>query len=48
MLLAALAIPMGLDLFMPVPEANPLTPGKITLGRELFGISPDSYRILSR
>jgi cytochrome c peroxidase len=36
MLLAAIAIPLGLDLYLPVPEANPLTPEKITLGRELF------------
>ncbi|MGZ6371614.1 MAG: cytochrome-c peroxidase, partial [Bdellovibrionota bacterium] len=28
--------PLGLDLYMPVPEANPLTPAKIALGRKLF------------
>src|SRR5689334_1251495 len=28
--------PLGLDLYMPVPEANPLTPQKIALGRKLF------------
>jgi cytochrome c peroxidase len=28
--------PLGLDLYMPVPEANPLTPQKIALGRRLF------------
>ena len=28
--------PLGLDLYMPVPEANPLTPAKIALGQELF------------
>ena len=28
--------PLGLDLYMPVPEANPLTPVKIALGRNLF------------
>jgi cytochrome c peroxidase len=28
--------PLGLDLYMPVPEANPLTRGKIALGRRLF------------
>ena len=28
--------PLGLDLFMPVPDANPLTPEKIALGRKLF------------
>jgi cytochrome c peroxidase len=30
------AIPRGLDLYLPAPEDNPLTPEKITLGRELF------------
>jgi cytochrome c peroxidase len=35
-LLAILAIPLGLDLYLPVPEGNPLTPEKIALGRELF------------
>lgn len=29
-------VPLGLDLYMPVPEANPLTPEKVTLGRRLF------------
>lgn len=28
--------PLGLDLYRPVPEANPLTPAKIALGRRLF------------
>jgi len=28
--------PLGLDFYMPVPEANPLTPAKIALGRKLF------------
>lgn len=28
--------PLGLDLYMPVPEANPLTAQKIALGRKLF------------
>ena len=28
--------PLGLDLYMPVPEANPLMPAKIALGRKLF------------
>jgi cytochrome c peroxidase len=28
--------PLGLDLYMPVPESNPLTPAKLTLGRRLF------------
>jgi len=29
-------IPLGLDLYRPVPETNPLTPQKIALGRRLF------------
>jgi cytochrome c peroxidase len=32
----ALSIPLGLDLYMPVPEVNPITPSKIELGRKLF------------
>ncbi len=36
LLLAAIAIPLGLDLYMPVPEDNPLTVEKIELGRRLF------------
>jgi cytochrome c peroxidase len=28
--------PLGLDLYMPVPDANPLTAEKIALGRKLF------------
>ncbi len=28
--------PPGLDLYMPVPEENPLTPQKVALGRRLF------------
>ena len=31
-----LAIPLGLDLYMPVPEDNPITPSKLELGRKLF------------
>jgi len=31
-----LAIPLGLDLYMPVPEENPVTAEKIDLGRRLF------------
>ena len=38
-----LDFPLGLDSFMPVPEANPLTPEKVSMGRELF-----SDRRLSR
>src|SRR5579863_7997878 len=36
LLLAAIAIPLGLDLYLPAPEDNPLTPEKIELGRRLF------------
>src|SRR5438874_7324830 len=36
LLAAAVAIPTGLDLYMPVPEANPLTAEKIEEGRRLF------------
>jgi cytochrome c peroxidase len=32
----ALTIPLGLDLFMPVPENNPISSDKIELGRRLF------------
>ena len=28
--------PLGLDLYMPVPETNPLSRAKAALGRELF------------
>src|SRR5262245_43915586 len=28
--------PLGLDMYMPVPEANPLTREKVMLGRKLF------------
>jgi cytochrome c peroxidase len=34
--LVSLVIPLGLDLFMPVPDSNPLTPQSIELGRQLF------------
>jgi cytochrome c peroxidase len=30
------SVPLGLDLYRPVPETNPLTPEKIALGRRLF------------
>jgi cytochrome c peroxidase len=33
---AVLAIPLGLDLFMPVPEDNPLSTERLRRGRELF------------
>jgi len=36
LLLAAVAIPLGLDLYLPVPEHNPLTAQKIEAGRQLF------------
>ena len=35
-LAALLVIPLGLDLYMPVPEDNPITPEKIEVGRRLF------------
>jgi cytochrome c peroxidase len=35
-LLVSLAIPLGLDLFMPVPDDNPITADKIERGRQLF------------
>jgi cytochrome c peroxidase len=34
--LTLIAIPLGLDLYMPVPEDNPITRQKIELGRRLF------------
>src|SRR5688500_18242787 len=36
LMLAIVAIPLGLDLYLPVPENNPLTPEKIEQGRRLF------------
>jgi cytochrome c peroxidase len=33
---ALLTIPLGLDLYMPVPEDNPITSDKVDLGRRLF------------
>jgi cytochrome c peroxidase len=37
LLLAAMfAIPLGLDLYMPVPEDNPITTERVERGRELF------------
>jgi cytochrome c peroxidase len=35
-LAAILVIPLGLDLYMPVPEDNPVTEDKIEVGRRLF------------
>ena len=37
------SVPLGLDVYMPTPEQNPLTEEKIALGRRLF-----SDRLLSR
>ena len=34
--LLSIVIPLGLDLYMPVPDSNPLTTEKIELGRRLF------------
>jgi len=36
LLAGILTIPLGLDLYMPVPEDNPITPAKIEQGRRLF------------
>jgi cytochrome c peroxidase len=36
LLALVLTIPLGLDLYMPVPEENPITNEKIELGRRLF------------
>ena len=36
LLAASVVIPLGLDLYLPVPEDNPLTAEKIQLGRRLF------------
>src|SRR5512139_550370 len=33
---ATLVIPLGLDLYMPVPDGNPVTADKVALGRSLF------------
>src|SRR6266705_716106 len=36
LLAAAVTIPLGLDLYLPAPEENPLTAENIELGRRLF------------
>jgi cytochrome c peroxidase len=36
LLVALLTIPLGLDLYLPVPEDNPITVEKVALGRRLF------------
>ena len=36
LLMAALVIPLGLDLYVPAPDDNPITDEKIELGRRLF------------
>ena len=33
---AVLAVPLGLDLYVPTPPENPLTVERIQLGRRLF------------
>jgi cytochrome c peroxidase len=35
-LTAAITIPLGLDLYLPTPEANPLTAENVEVGRRLF------------
>jgi len=35
-LAALIAIPLGLDLYLPVPEDNPITRDRVALGRRLF------------
>jgi cytochrome c peroxidase len=36
LLIAAVVIPLGLDLYVPVPEDSPMTPENIEVGRRLF------------
>jgi len=36
LLAVLIAIPLGLDLYLPVPEDNPITQDKVALGRQLF------------
>ena len=36
-MLAEVRPPLGLDLYRPIPEDNPLTPEKVKLGKKLFG-----------
>ena len=36
LLIVFIAIPLGLDLYVPVPEDNPITQEKVALGRRLF------------
>src|SRR4051812_40479901 len=36
LLVFSLRPPLGLDIYMPVPDANPLTLAKVALGRRLF------------
>ena len=40
LLVALLTIPLGLDLYLPVPEDNPITVKKVALGRQLFFETP--------
>ena len=34
---AEIRLPLGLDLYRPIPEDNPITPEKVKLGKKLFG-----------
>ena len=43
-----LTIPLGLDLYMPVPEDNPITADKVDLGRRLFNDRRLSRDVRSR
>ena len=36
-ILAEIRLPLGLDLYRPIPEDNPITPEKVKLGKKLFG-----------
>ncbi len=36
-MLAEIRLPLGLDLYRPIPEDNPVTPEKVKLGKKLFG-----------
>ena len=36
LMVLVLVIPLGLDLYMPIPEDNPITSEKVELGRRLF------------
>ncbi len=36
-MLAEIRLPLGLDLYRPIPEDNPVTAAKVKLGKKLFG-----------